>query len=357
MNFQKVMGGKRDLAQTTDDVVRVIGVKKTRDVGDFMLVWCYGKTPSDQLVKTFESLCDDIHHFQDSDECISYLRSLNPKKRVFLVIPSAFNALETAHSIIQVDTIFIFDYETKLIVDAYDTNHLSKLIFITGDLKELVESIIHTSTELSNGYQFFNLYDHKQKSLCNLSETSASFLWFQLLKNMLLNPINDRTERNREDTVISKECMINECYRHYQHDPIQLKNIDKFKETYQASDAIQWYTGNSFIYKIINRALRTEDLEVLHTFRFYIADLCSSLATKYQETYDVKNHVSILYRGSQMTQEEIDGVKMNEGCLIATNGFLSASRNREVAKMFAGSGKMIMLNETTRTSLCFLNLD
>ncbi|CAF1251425.1 unnamed protein product, partial [Didymodactylos carnosus] len=120
-----------------------------------------------------------------------------------------------------------------------------------------------------------------------------------------------------------------------------MKNIADFDNTYQASNAIRWYTSDSFVYKFINKALRTEDMEVLHTFRFFIVDLCTSLAEKHQEMLDLEVDLpSVVYRGTQMIKEEIESLKNNEGCLIATNGFLSTSRIREVAKVYAGSGAM-----------------
>jgi len=45
-----------------------------------------------------------------------------------------------------------------------------------------------------------------------------------------------------------------------------------------------------------------------------------------------------------MNKAEIETLAANKGCLIATNGFLSTSRMREVAKFYGGSGKHLLRN-------------
>jgi len=41
--------------------------------------------------------------------------------------------------------------------------------------------------------------------------------------------------------------------------------IHKFQRTYEPTDAIKWYTLDSFIYRLVNRACRTLDIIVMFT--------------------------------------------------------------------------------------------
>jgi hypothetical protein len=41
--------------------------------------------------------------------------------------------------------------------------------------------------------------------------------------------------------------------------------------------AIQWYTAEYFLYKLLNKAIRTEGIELLYAFRFYLIDLSDAL--------------------------------------------------------------------------------
>jgi hypothetical protein len=316
-----------------------------RDKDDFIIVWCNEQAASDDTIKTLHPLCNDIHYYQDLVNCISYIESLNPKEHVFLVVSPSFTSFEAIHNKRQVDTIFIYGYGPTTLPAAMDASKYPKAISVSVDLKDLVESIIMMSIEVAKCRQLFNLYNHKQKGLCNLSENSATFLWFQLFKEMLVN-LPRNTTHDEHDRLASKKCMIQQCYDYYRHNSTQMKNIADFDNTYRASNAIRWYTSDSFVYKFINKALRTEDMEVLHTFRFFIVDLCTSLAEKHQEMLDLEVDLPpVVFRGTQMIKEEIESLKKNEGCLIATNGFLSTSRIREVAKVYAGSGMMMVISD------------
>ncbi|CAF4085427.1 unnamed protein product, partial [Rotaria sp. Silwood1] len=314
-----------------------------RDKDDFILIWCNEEAASDTTLTTLQPLCNDIHYYQDPISCIAYIESLHPKQQVFLVVSPSFTFLEEIHGKRQIDTIFIFELEVTSQSNVIDIAKYPKAVSVAGDLKVLAKLIIKTSMELVKSYQLFNLYNHKQKALCNLSENSSSFLWFQLFKDMLINLPND-PKQDEKDRIQAKNYMIQQCYLYYRHNLTQMKNIADFEVNYQSSNAIRWYTSDSFMYKLINKALRTEDIEVLYTFRYFIIDLCADLATKYKDMVDFEISLSSVYRGTQMTIEEINYLKENIGCLIATNGFLSTSRSRDVAEIFAGSGKIILRN-------------
>ncbi|CAF4334580.1 unnamed protein product, partial [Rotaria sordida] len=75
--------------------------------------------------------------------------------------------------------------------------------------------------------------------------------------------------------------------------------------------------------------------EQLRIFRFFIADLSFNLANEYEKLKNKGEKIPILYRGLKMEEEEFRNLKQNEGGLISTNGFLSASRSKNVALQFA----------------------
>ncbi|CAF4510099.1 unnamed protein product [Didymodactylos carnosus] len=129
--------------------------------------------------------------------------------------------------------------------------------------------------------------------------------------------------------------MIHKCQEYYRGNRKEVATIQEFSESYRRADAIRWYTRQSFVYKLINKALRTEDIEQLHIFRFFIADLCSSLAQEYKKMREREKGVLRVYRGVKLSNKEVEKLKENEGKLISMNGFLSTSRLLSVALNFA----------------------
>lgn len=138
-------------------------------------------------------------------------------------------------------------------------------------------------------------------------------------------------------SIDAQQQMLDECRSYYHNNPWELAKIDDFAKNYTAEDAIKWYTKSSFLYKIINKALRTEDIVALYTFRYFITDLSVSL-----EAACTEHMVLRVYRSSFVSRDEVE--KYQAGYFVATNAFLSASCNKTVAEMFAGV-------ENTNTSI------
>ena len=133
----------------------------------------------------------------------------------------------------------------------------------------------------------------------------------------------------------SKEEMLTACRLKYSSNEHMLNNIDEFDRTYRIDECIRWYTKDTFLYKMINEALRTEDIQQLCTFRYYIADLSKQLAQNYQILKNEYQKKICLYRGVPLRKKEIEKLKASKGQLIAINGYWSTSLDRECAKSFA----------------------
>ncbi|CAF1005706.1 unnamed protein product, partial [Didymodactylos carnosus] len=123
--------------------------------------------------------------------------------------------------------------------------------------------------------------------------------------------------------------------------------------------AIEWYTRDSFVYRLINHAFRTEDIALWYLFRFYIIDLCKQLESvhRIQQQQQQKTDCCLkLYRGqSQMPSAELNYLKDNIGRLVSTNGFLSTSKSIAVAKQFIGGASD--KNERFRVVLYEITVD
>lgn len=79
--------------------------------------------------------------------------------------------------------------------------------------------------------------------------------------------------------------------------------------------------------------LRTEDNELLYTFRFFIMDLCVQLEHEREQLNS--NETIIVYHGQCVPKEESTKLNKEIGSLISMNGFLSTSCNIDTALIFA----------------------
>ncbi|CAF3228373.1 unnamed protein product [Rotaria sp. Silwood2] len=129
--------------------------------------------------------------------------------------------------------------------------------------------------------------------------------------------------------------MVDACRDYYRGNRTVLAKIDEFERTYHIDDCIRWYTKDTFVYKLINKALRTQDVEQLYVFRYYITDLSTSL-NRESKNFLSRNSI-VLCRGATISQAEFEKLKENKGNLISTNSYFSTSRSRTVAQIYVGS--------------------
>ncbi|CAF5061563.1 unnamed protein product, partial [Rotaria sp. Silwood1] len=124
----------------------------------------------------------------------------------------------------------------------------------------------------------------------------------------------------------------------YKGNKKELKIIDEFQHTYQPALAIWWYTRQCFTYKMLNRALRTLDGDIIIRMGFYLCDVhrqIENLHNKQINEYHGKTFP--LYRGQGLLTADFEKITKNKGGLISFNNFLSTSKNRNVSHFFAES--------------------
>ncbi|CAF3577351.1 unnamed protein product [Rotaria sp. Silwood1] len=279
-----------------------------------------------ETMKELREINNFIVFHIDLKTCIDYIESITNEK-IFLVTSGrdALNILIRIHALKQIDSIFIFCLKPEKY--QYLLQTYTKIIGIYTKRRELLNSLKENIILVEKHLETFNFYNqHKQKTTRDLSKESAEFLWFQIFKDVIL-----RLPRDNH----AKQQMIEFCQHYYRGNEKELKFIHEFEYDYKSNMAIEWYTKETFLYKIVNKALRTEDIEQLRIFRFFIADLSFNLAIEYEKLKNKIEKILLLYRGLKMEEEELKTLKQNEGSLISTNGFLSTSRSKNVALKFA----------------------
>jgi hypothetical protein len=121
---------------------------------------------------------------------------------------------------------------------------------------------------------------------------------------------------------------------YYANNRFDLEKVLEFERVYSPSTAIDWYTRDSFVYRILNKAFRLFDIKILILFRFFIHDLYQQL----NKLYDKKNTPREVrcYRGQIMHKNEIEALEKDQR--VCSTSFLSTTCNREMAlKIFAGA--------------------
>lgn len=284
-----------------------------------------------------------LHVFDNVDSYINYLLSLdskNSKQKLLLVISGTQGRkiLPLIYDQIQILYIYIFCAK-KENHEQWTKNYSEKIKGIYLDRDELISKL---NDDISCYLKMIPMsivpsvhLNGTERSCRNLHEEQTSFMWYQLLIEIL---------KRMPLTSLSRNDLLNECRMEYSTDKKELEKIEEFAKTYQSNNVIQWYTRDAFLYRLLNKALRTQDILPIYQFRFVLIDLHNRLAQLHKQYIQSlqadKESPSELtvFRGQGLTVEELKIFQQNIGKRIAMNSFLSTSISSDVALSFAGNG-------------------
>ena len=211
---------------------------------------------------------------------------------------------------------------------------------LIDDTNEQFLSIMHSwypSTNQIIGYRWFftpQKLNSEQTSFCNVTFDNQSFLTFQLLVDIIL-----RLDRNE----FARHELLEVCRENYSDDQIELDKIDAFECTYDARNAIRWYTTDCFLYRLINHSLRTGAIDLIFKLRYFIRDLHDQLAqmqTEIVRLLSPNTRILKLYRGFRMALKELQVLQENQDDFLSTSSFLSTTSDYQAALFFAGDGNV-----------------
>ncbi|CAF1029492.1 unnamed protein product [Rotaria sordida] len=294
---------------------------------EYRLIWLDSKiddsNDSIQTQQMLFKLNPATEFYTDSDLCINAIDSNNNEKVLLIISGSLVRIVLSKISRLQsIQGIFIFcinrqQYESVI-------HEERRIVDIATNQENLCQSISQTIHHLERNCITINVCGQNEKLLRDLSKESASFLWHQMLIHVL-------QQMSQDDQ--SKTDILDQCEQYYHWNEDELKKIKEFRQHYRREKAIQWYTRNSFVYKSLNKALRTENIKLIYTFRFFIIDLCLILEQKHVQLKDQNSFTT--YRGLTIPMEELEKWKMNLGQILSINSFFSTSRDQTISIGFA----------------------
>ncbi|CAF4524996.1 unnamed protein product [Rotaria sp. Silwood2] len=184
----------------------------------------------------------------------------------------------------------------------------------------------------SNGPVFIAVVPQSPKATQNTIGSKIyqdpSFMYARLLREILVSMDTSNGDIRHE--------LIIECCKRYANDSLELAYVDELDVEYTAARAIWWYTRPTFMYRMLNQALLTQDIDILYKMRFFIKDLHEQLEVLHSNYIKTLSSKFInVYRGVSLPNDTFEQIQQNIGGFISFNTFLSTSTERRVALAFA----------------------
>lgn len=142
----------------------------------------------------------------------------------------------------------------------------------------------------------------------DLIPTDSDWVYSQVLKEIILSKDNEGN--------LQKD-FLDFCRLHYQNNPVELNLIEQFEKDFQPMKIISWFTRNCFLRKIVQRALRTLEIDLLFKTRFVVQLINQQIKqNQFKE---------IVYRILRVSTDQFKAMKENDKPFISFGAFLDCS--------------------------------
>jgi hypothetical protein len=261
-------------------------LERRRNIENFILIWLVASNDQRRDVVSsiipLRHLINTVETFIDPNQCLEFIRGIRDEQ-AFLVISDSLceNTISLFHVLPQLNSIYIFSFDNRLesyqhLVLLYD-----KLKGCFTTIASICERIKRDTRRAENNITPMNIID--------LKSLAPSFMYSKLFQEILLNT----------DWIIerAKNKLVEFCRQEYVDNPEQLRIIDEFGQEYNKHTPASWYSRECFLYKMLNKALRTLDLDVLWVMGFYMRDLSRQVTERYSASSGTTD--LLLYRGQE----------------------------------------------------------
>jgi tetratricopeptide (TPR) repeat protein len=298
--------------------------------GNFMIVWLdsndtYYNEDVTNSINIFRDIVNSIETFTDTNECVDFLTDIENEKVLMIISCSLFEYIASRiEDIPQLHSIYTYcTHQEKHKKSAKECTKLKGRFTGMEQICDILKRDVRRF-ELD----LIPISIISMDSSTNLDELDQSFMYPQLLKEIILEIEYDEKAKHEFTDFICRD---------YAENAVQSNIIRRFSYDYELHTSIWWYSKESFIYSTLNKALRTQDIEVIIKMGFFMKDLHQQIEQIHLEAHH--NGKLILYRGQGISNVDFTKIQKCIGGLFSFNNFLSTSIDPELSRMFADSAR------------------
>ena len=268
-------------------------------------------------ITQLRNIANFVETFSDLEKCMDFMKTIEDE-RIFLIVSGKLGRLllPLTANMTQIDSIYIFCNhisQQKLWADQY-----RKIKGVCTKIEEicdrLKQDIRQSETDLTEISIMSNV------STIDTSELDQSFLFARLFKEVLLElKYNDNEHKE----------FLEFCRQQYVNSNRELMMIDEFEENYDQSSSVSWYIRESFIYFMLNKALRTHDIDVIMKMGYFIRNLHDQIEKLHSQLEHL--HPFVVYRGQGVSHDEFENLKSSKGSFLLFNNFLLTNIMEDVS--------------------------
>ena len=302
-------------------------------VQNVLLVWLDANIDenSGDCRKTINHLrrtVNKINTFTDTEQCLQFLEDMADEK-VCMIISGSLGQqfVPRVHHLSQMDSTFIFCGNKKY--HERWTKDWSKVKGVFTEIEPICGVLKQAAQQCEQNAIPFSIMSGGDDVVENTgNRLDASFMYTQIMKEIFLS-INFQQQHIDE--------FLEHCREALSGNEKQLEYVEKLARKYRQHTPIWWYTCECFLYPMLNRALRTMDVDLIIKLGFFINDLHRQIEQLHLKQCGSHgfNKPFTVYRGQGMIRDDFEKLLANKGGLLSFNSFLSTSKDRSTSFDFA----------------------
>ncbi|CAF1044322.1 unnamed protein product [Adineta ricciae] len=298
-----------------------VGIDKIQNV---LVVWLdnninNSSTDCRNTTSQLQRAIHDLHIYKDCDACIDFIETIEDRKICLITSGSlGQQILSRVHDMSQIDSIFVFCGNRQR--HEQWTGEWPKIKGLFTDIKSISDALKQAVRQCEQNAISISFVTSDKR----LNQLDPSFMYTQIFKEILLTI--------KFDDIYMKQ-YANYCREVFAGNKAELKNIKRFKRKYHRKTPIWWYTLESFLYPMLNRAIRLMIGDILTRMGFFINDLHQQIQRLHQEQNITE--IFTVYRGQGLSKDDFEQLQQNKRGIMSFNNFLSTSRFYDIAFHFA----------------------
>ena len=281
-------------------------------------------TDTNDVESQLEEVADVVLTYNNPVTCQQFIDSIKTEKVLLVVsdtVKKEFVANAT-YSVPQIDSVYHFNMNANETVTAGKqkvyTSAKTLVTQMKKDKRDCIRGLL--------GIQIIDVSSSRIEDMKNRQD--AYFVYDQLAKHIVLSQTNSlKTEENMAD-------VYKYCDKNHASQKNAQEFLMNFKGQYAKHPPAHWYSWDSFLYDVLNRALREHRYDTVYELSVYIRHLHDQINEEFQKP-DLQLKHKKLYRGQKFSKEDFDKIKKNVKGLISMSNFLSTTFDRNVAVEFA----------------------
>ncbi|CAF3699095.1 unnamed protein product [Rotaria sp. Silwood1] len=300
-------------------------------IQNYLLIWIdeninEANKDCQNTLTQLRSVVNEVTICTEPAQCIKCLNDMNDEK-AFVISSGALgqHLIPQIHDMPQLYAIYVFcgnESQHKVWIQEW-----SKIQGVFTSIKPICDSLKKVARDCDHDAISMSFVPKRMMAATssdqqNLDQLEPSYMYSVLFKEIVLE-IKEPEAKSLNDLVI-----------YCRSKGISGTELKNFQSKYHQESPIWWYTCEIFLYGMLNRALRSLDMETMTKMGFFIRNLHRQLEQLHKEQSSAFTKKFVVYRGQGLSEQDFQHLVDTKGGLLSFDSFLSTSTKQQVAMDF-----------------------